>query len=507
MGLDALMPVALVLGVLILIVIPRWLTLAMLGVATFVHWTPIQGIIIIAVTLLRAATVPAGIRPRAPALVKIMVVAGAIAMLSILWSPDRTNALDVSIRWISLAALVHFARISTELGGTRVLGRALGGLSPVVMLQALSTIVFRIDPAAEHTYYESDAAYTLIGSGAQALFTPAGGNNVLDASRSAGIFFLNSNRASMVMGVALMAYLGYTLTRRALWCIPIIAALAGGIGFGGSKTGLILLVALPIIAYLAAHAATAETFGGRLGTAAIGLALILAIVPVVTIVGEDFLDASASSLKPRLELWGEALRAIVENPWAGLGFGGWNARWLRGDVRVGFASYPLLSHNWILQAALDAGIVYLISNAIVVLTILAFFRRTLSADKGMRANLLASVCAAGWLWVFFHGLGDNTSAVGEPQNAVFLAILVAMASRGSQRGQKASRSTLPAQLELQPSRPAATQYSNHRRRPSTLRAGVHPLDISRESHPNQDRSRLVGRETWGRAHTTGPRQT
>lgn len=411
------------------IALPKWLYLA--GIAAFaalfrgfsVLATPVYLVAAVVLTLFRTK------RPAVPLrstrmFVTTSVVAGLLCFMSIAWSVRGDSAIEAGLTWLALPLLTLFVVNMLLDDGLPSLGKFLAALAPVAVVQALSTVVFRFAPAVEESYYRSSLSTLFIGRLGQDLYTTDAVNNVLNPDRAGGFLFVNLNRASMAMGVMLVAFVAYGYLARKRWVWLAVAPLAAAIVLGGSKTGLALLVLLPLFSLILAVAARSGNPAARMGVVVGGLVIAVVGVQVFFATADDYVNASEATLLPRLQLWGEAIRAIGENLLLGLGFGGWYERWESGGVAIAFSMRP--AHNWFLQAWLDAGIAYVAISIVFVVVILIMQLRAVNDARSGHAKFAMAMSGSGFLWVAIHGLGDNSALYGEPPALAFLAVLAAL---------------------------------------------------------------------------------
>ena len=67
--------------------------------------------------------------------------------------------------------------------------------APVLVVQAMSTVLFAVSPLIESQYLHSPSATALLGDAAARLYTDLP-NNVIDPAKSGGVLFVNGNVAS-----------------------------------------------------------------------------------------------------------------------------------------------------------------------------------------------------------------------------------------------------------------------------------------------------------------------
>lgn len=351
----------------------------------------------------------------------VLVLAAAISLVSALWSARVDSALHASLTWISLLVLSLIAINMILTDGYRAIGKFFGLMAPIALAQAATTILFRLSPSIEEAYYRSDISRLFIGSLGQQMYSTELTNNVLNPERAGGFLFVNLNRATMVMGIILIAYLVYGLCARRRWVWLVAVPLVAAIVASGSKSGLALLIVLPLFSLVLSSAARSKNPAGRMGITLLALVSIVIGIQTLLTTADDYVKASEATLVPRLLLWSESLKAITENWLLGLGFGGWYERWEEGGVAISFSMRP--AHNWILQAWMDGGIAYLAINLAFLVLVVILQMRAIQAVEGKRLKLAAGLAGSGLLWPIIHGLGDNSPIYSDPQALTFLAML------------------------------------------------------------------------------------
>ncbi|WP_162237671.1 O-antigen ligase family protein [Agreia sp. Leaf244] len=415
-------PVAIVCGLLL----PRWLFFGVMGIFGMllpranVLQIPLHSGLGGLVAWMRARRPDHKVRGLAPLVITLLFGAATI-VLSFASSPDFPASLQAACSWAALASTSVLAVNLIMKDGLGAVGKVLALLTPIALAQALTTLVFRFIPTIESAYYSSSISKIFLGGAGQALSTDTGRNNVVSLVRAGGFLFVNVNRASMVMGIILLAYCAYALLSSKKWPLLVVIPLAAAIALGGSKTGIALLVVLPLFSIFLATASRAANAPARMGLVLSALAAAVVGVQVFFATADDFLAASEETLQPRLQLWGEAIRAIRENWFLGLGYGGWTQRWEQGNVHIPFSIRPV--HDWFLQAWLDGGILFAAANVIFVFVIVTITLRAVSSPGSFQYKLAMAFAGAAFLWAIIHGLGDNTSILSDPPALVFLALL------------------------------------------------------------------------------------
>lgn len=329
--------------------------------------------------------------------------------LSILWSAQKLEGLrELSYTLAILTMFLVFSRPGTVALALRLFKI----IAPVLLLSVASVALFRISPELERSYLQSGLAQLLIGPEAPRLFSDRP-NNVLLNERAGGLFFVNSNRASMVLGVHAMLFLALSYhSRRPRQWWATAAVLLLGVFLTGSKTGLVLGLILTVAGIImltrTKYWALYATFGSLVGGVAYA---------VLAGVGKSDIDttAYADSWSDRLPMWKAAASFLTESPILGLGFGGWKEEWGKVFWLYGKpASFP--PHNSIISNYSDSGLVALVATIGIgvfsVYYLISTLRWASNGPVNFRNRATNVWSSAALVWAFVHSLGDNTSFYG-----------------------------------------------------------------------------------------------
>lgn len=396
-----------------------------------------------------------GMRPALLWLWAIAVVSG----VSIAYSPDAHRGLGAT------AAFILFAIIWTEIetmegpaSTDRALAAVARAVAPVVVVESLTTILFRFSPSIEHTYLTSGFSRIFLGDLGQTVYTTEL-NNVRFPFKAGGLLFVNGNRASLFLGVAALVffYVHYR-TRKPRW-ISLIVLSAAGIIASGSKTGLVLVLVVPLVMALYWRMTDGKPHAPLVSVAplatlcvalvAYSLAAVASAAEVDTITGRS--HSAASAVLGRLNIWRLAGEFSRGHLLAGLGFGGWQDHY----AQVTGNANGLPPHNILLAAWADSGllgIICVLGFVVAVYAGLVSSRHRLAFSTTSSARMLAACALGAFTWVFLHGQGDNTDIYGVANTVCLLAVLIAGADRARPVTTEVEVTTQPRQVPV--SRPA-----------------------------------------------------
>jgi len=363
------------------------------------------------------------------------VITGVLAwqIISVLWTIRIGSVAHAAISTLALLLAYLLARqVADTPGGTRF---ALTIAAPVILLQSVLTIVFRFAPALEAAFYSSTAALFLSEPDVELMSTGIP-QNVSDPDKAGG-FLLNGNITSLLMAVVACIYLyEYLKSRKRLFAIIAAVCVAACISTG-SKTALVLLVALPLLAAFVVLLTRKKRVGLIVGGALAALVVVTASVLAVT--GFKQVLSALPTLGDRGALWTLAGRAFAEHPFLGLGYGGWSDYVSDFFYTVfptdrTFQIFP--PHNFVIQAWADGGIVLALLALVAAVIPIVGSVRLMNAFRTRRPTSTDTLSAASLLvasvWVVAHGTLDTTSFFGENHTIAFVAVVVALCTRDLQ---------------------------------------------------------------------------
>lgn len=378
-------------------------------------------------------------------LVRWIIGVALLYLVGMLWAVDSRLALRTAISVVLLAAAI-VCTYGICKSSVDALGHVFAWVAPVVLAQALSVFVMAARADFKTSYYGSSAARFLLGdSGQQAV----DGNlvvNALYADKAAGIFFLNANRASMVMGVIAIGYLAYSIYARRRWPVLVAAIIFAAVFAAGSKTGDAIAIGFPFVAWTLARFSNRALGTGRLVALPAGALFALGAPVVAATAAAGFVAKSQVSLRPRLGLWSHAWHASVDTPLTGWAVGGWEDRWPHIAPSLGLSpTFP--PHNFLLYAGTQGGVPMMVAQFACIASMFLFAIRGLTSLTDRRDRLTLIVASYIPIWIFVHGMGDNTLFYGVsssiPAVALSMTLCQMVRNRADVRADPSARESAP----------------------------------------------------------------
>ena len=341
---------------------------------------------------------------------------------ALIWSEPDSYA--SGILWIArLAMFALLVQILMYLyrASPKTVYRAIYWALPGLVIQAALVIYFRFNPVQEISFLRTTTADIFVGVGAKGLFNGAA-NNVFDPAKSGGVL-INANVASMAAGVGVFLILILLNHSEKKWLLAPLILEVASVFATGSKTGVTLLVVLTLVAWVL------NVFG-RKSRAAWIVPLVLmvgvasfAIPTLLTRFFPSFTQDSTISLDSRSEIWNAANELFQKNSVLGMGFGGWAREIVHYPSAYGLPPHNLLILTWANGGLFSALLLLLFLS----LTIIYFLRSILISRTSKERNQLVFSLSA-ILWVFLHGMGDNTVLYGGNHELLLTALAFAFIS-------------------------------------------------------------------------------
>ncbi|MGY2745239.1 O-antigen ligase family protein [Arthrobacter sp. UYCu723] len=360
-------------------------------------------------------------RPRFSSVyVQVLLVMSAVTLVAALWSPLPNFAVIAAVQVLSLVTIaLHAAYVLKE--DPKGLTTTFRWLSVGVLVESILVIAFRLLPSLEEAFLKSPAAELLIGSDKMRNFFSGSPDNVFDPLKAGGLW-LNANTASMFLGVSACAFVCVYKRYRSKFFLLTAVVSAVAVCFTGSKTGLVLLIAMPALAWVGTHLARPR---GRpyilpflllaYPAAMLVQALVDAMIPV------ELASNSSLSLGTRVIIWDVAGALFASSPWLGLGFGGWGENFYAFSGGALGRYFP--PHNIVIATWADNGIVgALLLCALIAIVVTGHFKRMGSTPSPVSAAWGWSLAAFLWTWI--HGMADAVTFYGDIRTVIFLGLLM-----------------------------------------------------------------------------------
>ena len=358
----------------------------------------------------------------------------ALYTVSLLWSPDPKLGLQPIGYFLQF--LVIFAAVVTEgRRDERFVLRLLLVTLALGLIQALSVVIFRLLPGLKLEFYLSSLAQWLISPNSLKVMFIKGQANVLFPSKSAGMLGVNANFSATYLGILAFIAVGFALRYRNLWLAVVALMLLTAVPFVGSKAGLILAVAMPIMAL---HVMSWQYRRWRtvLRMTMIGIVLAGAVAwfgPKAVEAGgagefralSALLARSDVTLKTREKIWAFTPQAFAQHPFLGQGFGGWEKAILPYARKVGLSEGHFPPHNTIIYLWSQGGLLAALLGLAFMYRVLLLGWQQLRHPNPQAFGLSLAMTFA-FLWTFLQGMGENYGLLGDIHMSPLLACLLAL---------------------------------------------------------------------------------
>jgi O-antigen ligase len=353
----------------------------------------------------------------------------ALHGISLLWSTDLRLGLRTLVYALPFV-LVAATAYSIGKHNPRIILMTLGVTGVAMSLQAALVVMFRLSPELEMAYLTSNISGTFGGPNTiKALLDGSLRNNVLAPSKAGGMF-INGNIAAAYLGLGVfITFLSARVTRSRLLFV-VLLGLWVSIFFTGSKSGIMLAVALPFTALAFSHYIKYEKQSRRLVLAA-ALVVIPLVIAMAAYTMESisersaFAAASLETASSRLLIWTYAVQAFAESPLLGQGFGGWQEAYPQYALDIGINPvYP--PHNTLIYLWSQSGVLAVILGLVFMFHVMRLAYRLAASSQQSDVLLgLTLGMVAGWL--FIQGMGENWGLFGDPRQQPIFAALVGLA--------------------------------------------------------------------------------
>ncbi|BCW37356.1 hypothetical protein StoSoilA2_34120 [Arthrobacter sp. StoSoilA2] len=405
-----LMPLRFRLAIMTILAVPQLIVPGLIESASvFQVWVASCGI----VAMIRE-------KPKFPSIYgKLLATLAILALVAALWSPLINISMIAAMQVISLLIIaLHAAYVLKESPAGLTL--AFRWLSVSVIAEAALVVLFRLRPDLEGAFLQTQVAKLLIGTEKLNNFFAGSPDNVFDPEKAGGLW-LNANTASMFLGVAACAFVVAYKRYQSKWFLVTAAIAASSISFAGSKTGLVLLATMPLIAWVTPLLARRRGRAWILPTALVAFPVFLAVQSLIdAILPAKFAEDSALSLGTRAVIWDVASELFMEHPVLGLGFGGWGENFFAYSGGALGRTFP--PHNILIATWSDYGIGgAAVLVALIIALIFGHLRRMGSPPVPVSSAWGWSLAAFLWTWI--HGMADATTFYGDIRTATVLGLL------------------------------------------------------------------------------------
>lgn len=348
---------------------------------------------------------------------------------SILWSPDPRMGLR-TIVYILPFFFIGCASYSIAIKDRVFIYKTLYATCLLMSIEAALVIIFRISPAIELSYLSSNLAGLFSGPNViENLMSGAEANNVFDPDKAGGLF-VNGNTASTYLGMGAFTAYMVSKVRNSKLLLLIATILWLAVFFTGSKSGAMLALGLPIIAF-------AQTgylqFNSDSKTAVMKIsALLLPVIifsttQLISLFTADssFATNSMDTASIRFEIWDYAASAFFSSPIIGQGFGGWQIGYSAYAASIGIpSSFP--PHNTLIYLWSQSGLLAAILGIAFIYYVMRLSYQLMRSPK-QESKLLGTALGLVSGWLFIHGMGENIGLFGEQHQQPLLATLIGLA--------------------------------------------------------------------------------
>ncbi|WP_375477346.1 O-antigen ligase family protein [uncultured Jatrophihabitans sp.] len=360
--------------------------------------------------------------------VRLVAALALIDALVIGFSPSVGEGIRGTLPVINLFVALVFAH-QLWAAGRNPLTAVMTSLSPLVVLSAISTIVFRLSPAIEHSYLTSWLGGRLLGQGATLIYTTLP-NNVVLSYKAGGVFFVNGNQAALFHGVCLLAYSACAFHGRRRLCTAMAVLCATAVVATGSNTGILLLILVPIALVVLRQIVRSRIrlVWLSLGTVVVigGVALVASVLSLLS-GGQDTatgrINDADDTFAVRERIWGVGRHLFDAHPLSGLGWGGWSRSFAEAPEFTQFVRvFP--PHNLIIAAWSDSSLLGAFVLVVIIVTLLVQGLRRLPSRLGTPDEWPTLLVIGMVIWITAHGMGDNTFVYGTEHTTVIYAAAI-----------------------------------------------------------------------------------
>jgi O-Antigen ligase len=340
-----------------------------------------------------------------------LLVLVAVQAASLVWSPSPMLGVRYLLYLLPLPFVAHAMYQLTQ-ERPHLAERCLNILLLGSALEAALVMVFRVLPSVEMAFLNHPIGQLFVSPNTLQVLFDSHNNNVPDPAKAGGVF-VNANVAATYLGVFAVAawYVSRISGSAILRAVAIFDWLA--VFFTGSKAGLLCALAIPACLAVGGMIRTKRVSPALLAGATIGgvLAATAFVLPLGNLLVEDYQRDTLATLGGREEMWRMGLNLLLQRPFTGLGFGGWEQRF----QVYGFASGVAVTappHNSRINLWLQSGVFGVLAGLALVIAVYAATARALRVTQpGL--HHLAFATAGAFSWCLLQGMGENFGLIGE----------------------------------------------------------------------------------------------
>ncbi|MFD2699378.1 O-antigen ligase family protein [Paenibacillus shunpengii] len=318
---------------------------------------------------------------------------------AIIYSPNRF--LGVKLVYFSLVGLLSlclgYIFIRKKLSVSKILNSLIIFGLPLATLN----IIFLLLPDLELDFLNSGIASLFIDPTTLRMLNNGDiSNNILDPYK-AGTFFINTNIASVYFGFFFCISFSQMLSKWKWRYVICTVLFCGAILATQSRAGLLaLIIVVPIFILLKFSVKSLVRLLLLVSTLA---TIIFSIMPASILNNlTSRLNINAVENDPRVLIWEFTLQKMIEHPFLGLGFGGWDAEFPGYAIRMGLdPSFP--PHNIFVIVWTWAGLPCLLLFVLFMINSLVKILRKYLIDKNI-FHLSGVGCV---IFVVIQGMFDN----------------------------------------------------------------------------------------------------
>lgn len=356
----------------------------------------------------------------------------ALYIVSLLWSPNPKMGLQ-PIGYFLQFLVIFAAVVSEGRRDYRLILKLLMVTTALTGIEALLVVIGRIAPGIKLAFFLSPIAKWLITPNIISKLFSDTYNGLFDSTKSGGMF-VNANVAATFLGVIACMSFGLALHFRKKWLGLASIMLLASVPFTGSKAGLMLAVAVPI---LMLHLMTLHYRAWRNRLRMIMAALLVAGTvgwfgpkairatqsDVYTQVGV-FFQHSNKTLSVREKIWAYGAEAFMQHPFEGQGFGGWQQNFPKYARKVGIQS-DVPPEDTIIYLWSRGGLLTALMGLLFMYEVLRISWHQIRDPDALAFGLSLAMLSA-YLWTFVRGMGSNFGLLGDVHMSPILATLLAL---------------------------------------------------------------------------------